>query len=151
MEKVEQYRKAIAEMQERMNKVDGIIPRMATVAAVLKQTFDHFIWVGFYFAEDSEMIVGPYQGLAACPNISYEGVCGAAMKRKNTVIVPNVHKFPGHIVCDPNSNSEITVPLFDPDKHLIGVLDIDSENYEAFDEVDKKYLEMIIPILFEKE
>ena len=97
------------------------------------------------------MVIGPYQGTSACPNIAYSGVCGNSAKKKKTVIVPDVRKFPGHIVCDVRSKSEIVVPLLDKKGRLIAVFDVDSTYHNAFDEIDKKYLEKIMPILLDGE
>ena len=145
------YNNAISEIKERVKDVDSVVPRMATVVAVLKNILPHYFWCGFYFAEEHEMIIGPYQGTAACPNIAYSGVCGASAKKKETLVVPDVHKFPGHIPCDERSNSEIVVPLFDKQGRVIAVFDVDSTFFNAFDEIDREYLEKIMPILLEKE
>ena len=145
------YKKAIEEIKQRVAGVDSIVPRMATMASVLKNGMPHYFWCGFYFAEEGEMIIGPYQGSTACPNIAYTGVCGSSAKEKATVIVQDVHKFPGHIACDERSKSEIVVPLIDSGGRVIAVFDIDSTHFGAFDELDKKYLEEMIPILLEKE
>ena len=149
--KRELYEKAIYEISERIKDVYSVIPRMATVAAVLKNIMPHYFWCGFYFAEENEMIIGPYQGSCACPNISYGGVCGTAARKKETIIVPNVHEFPGHIACDERSNSEIVVPLISDREMVIAVFDVDSTELGAFDSVDKEYLEKIMPILLERE
>ena len=143
------YEEAKKEIKVRLKNIEfgNIIPRMATVTAVLKSKFLNMLWCGFYFAEEDEMIVGPYQGPSACPNIKYSGVCGLSAKKKETVIVPNVHEFPGHIVCDEKSNSEIVVPLLDEEKRIIAVLDIDSANFSEFDKTDKKHLEEIMTFL----
>ena len=144
------YKKAIREIKENIKKADSLVPRMATVAAVLKDNLPYYLWCGFYFAEEDEMVVGPYQGTTACPTISYNGVCGASAKKRQTIIVPDVHKFPGHIVCDERSNSEIVVPIVDKEKRLLGVLDVDSSKFNAFDKTDEMYLKKIIEILLEK-
>jgi GAF domain-containing protein len=144
------YKAALAEIRERLEHTTGIIPRMATVAAVLKNTLPHFFWCGFYFAEEDELVIGPYQGTSACANIAYSGVCGAAAKREETVVVPDVHQFPGHIPCDDTSQSEIVVPVKDDEGRIIAVFDVDATNVNAFDDTDKKYLEQIIPIVLEK-
>ena len=148
--KEELYKQAMKEIKGRVGNTSGIVQRMATVAAVLKNSFPYFFWCGFYFAEEDEMIIGPYQGTSACANISYSGVCGAAAKKEETVIVPDVHKFPGHIACDEHSKSEIVVPIKDSEGRIIAVFDVDAAEYNAFDTVDKKYLEQIIPIILEK-
>lgn len=145
------YEKAIAEIKDNVKKVDSVVPRMATMVSVFKNIMPHYFWCGFYFAEEKEMIIGPYQGSTACPSIAYSGVCGTSAKKKESVVVPDVHKFPGHIACDERSKSEIVVPLFDSGGRVIAVFDVDSSQLEAFDEVDKRYLEEIMPILLEKE
>ena len=145
------YEKAIAEIKERVKTVDSVVPRMATVASVLKNAMSHYFWCGFYFAEENEMIVGPYQGATACPSIAYSGVCGTSAKMKEPIVVPNVHEFPGHIVCDERSNSEIVIPLLDNHGRVIAVLDVDSTELNAFDDIDREYLKSIMPILLEKE
>ena len=145
------YEHALREIKERVKDVDSVVSRMATVVSVLKNKMPHYFWCGFYFAEEGEMVVGPYQGSTACPNISYDGVCGVSAKNKKSLIVPDVHKFPGHIVCDERSNSEIVVPLIDKRGMVIAVLDVDSSEFDAFDEFDRNFLEKkIMPILFEK-
>ncbi len=149
--KSELYEMAIAEIKERIKDVDSVVPRMATMASVLKDIMPHYSWCGFYFAEENEMIIGPYQGSTACPNIGYSGVCGTSARKKETVIVPDVHKFPGHIACDERSNSEIVSPLLDSQGRIIAVFDVDSTALNAFDEIDRKYLEELLPILLEKE
>ena len=146
------YETAIKEIKERVKDIGGAVERMATVAAVLKDHIPYYFWCGFYFAEKKEMIIGPYQGSPACPNISYDGVCGQSAQKGETLIISDVHIFPGHIACDIKSNSEIVVPLFDRKKRLIAVLDVDSTEKSAFDDIDKEILENeIMPILLEKE
>ena len=145
------YNKAHAEIKERLHHTTGIIPRMATVAAVLKNTLPYFFWCGFYFAEEDELVIGPYQGTSACANIAYSGVCGAAAKKEETVVVPDVHKFPGHIPCDDSSKSEIVVPVKDEEGRVIAVFDVDATEVNVFDAADKKFLEQIIPVVLEKE
>ena len=124
---------------------------MATIAAVLKNTIPYYFWCGFYFAEEDELVIGPYQGTTACANIGYQGVCGTSVKKEEPIIVKDVHKFPGHIVCDPRSKSEIAIPVRDKEERIIGVFDVDASIANAFDHTDKKYIEEILPILFEEE
>jgi L-methionine (R)-S-oxide reductase len=120
------------------------IARMATIVAVLHHKMDNFYWTGFYLLDNGELIVGPYQGSLACIRLKKNtGVCWAGINRGETIIVPDVHKFPGHIACDSRSNSEIVVPLKDNEGKIIGVLDADSKDYNAFDETDAKWLEKI--------
>lgn len=147
------YEKSIEEINAQIATLEKgiIVPRMATLVAVLKEKMPHYLWCGFYFAEEKQMIAGPYQGVVACPSIAYTGVCGTAARKKATLIVPDVHKFPGHIVCDERSNSEIVVPLKDRKGRVIAVLDVDSAVKNAFNETDKKYLEGLMPMLLEGE
>ena len=126
--------------------------RMATVVAMLAQTFDHFFWTGFYVVDPTrrdELVVGPYQGTLGCLRIAFgRGVCGAAAASRTTQVVEDVHAFPGHIACDARSASEIVVPVFDAAGDLIAVLDVDSETPAAFNEVDQAGLERILALVF---
>ena len=120
------------------------IALMSTINSVLANRFPHFFWTGFYRVCGDRLIVGPYIGTLGCLQIEYgRGVCGTAAQKKKTVIVPDVNQFPGHIACDPNSKSEIVVPVFAPDRSLIAVLDVDSDQLSAFDEEDARGLERI--------
>jgi GAF domain-containing protein len=122
-------------------ETDGIA-NMANIAAALKTAFG-FWWVGFYIVRGNELVLGPFQGPVACTRIAFgRGVCGAAWQRRQTIVVPDVALFPGHIACSSQSQSEIVVPLF-RDNEVIGVLDIDSEQLNTFDAVDAHYLEKI--------
>lgn len=125
-----------------------MIANMANIASMIHHTFG-FWWTGFYRAVDSELILGPFQGPLACSRIPYgRGVCGTAWKLAETVIVPDVEKFPGHIACSSASRSEIVVPVFGEDRSKItAVLDIDSAELATFDEVDKEWLEKIVKVL----
>src|SRR3989344_2938201 len=109
IEKKRLYNKSLEEIKERIKNVDSVVSRMATVVAVLKNNIPYYFWCGFYFAEEGELVVGPYQGTTACPNIAYTGVCGSSAKKKETLVVPDVHNFPGHIACDERSKAEIVV------------------------------------------
>lgn len=121
------------------------IALMATINSVLANRFSHFFWTGFYRVCGDRLVVGPYIGTVGCLQIELgRGVCGTAAARRETVIVPDVTKFPGHIACDPNSKSEIVVPVFDRNRELIAVLDIDSDRLDAFDEEDRAGLERIV-------
>ena len=120
---------------------------LANISAAISQTFK-WLWVGFYVIEDNELVLGPFQGPVACFRIKKgDGVCGAAWKDKKTIIVPDVEKFPGHIACSSISKSEIVVPVFNNKNKVFGVLDIDSDKLNSFDETDKKYLEEIVSII----
>lgn len=119
----------------------------ANVSALLKQTLSDVSWVGFYLFNGTALYLGPFQGKVACVDITLDrGVCGLAARSKKTVIVPDVHKFPGHIACDEGSNSEIVIPLI-KNKQLIGVLDIDSYTFDRFDQVDQSYLEQFVQVI----
>ena len=121
------------------------IALMATVNSVLANRFDHYFWTGFYRVCGDRLVVGPYIGTVGCLQIEFgRGVCGVAAQERRTLVVPDVHQFPGHIACDPNSKSEIVVPVFDRDGALIAVLDVDSDRLEAFDEEDAAGLERIV-------
>jgi L-methionine (R)-S-oxide reductase len=122
--------------------------RYASAASLLREAFpDTFFWVGFYLVDGDrahELVVGPYQGTLGCLRIPFgKGVCGAAAAQRATILVPDVHAFPGHIACDSRSNSEIVVPVFDADGGLAGVLDVDSTHFAAFDADDQAGLEAI--------
>lgn len=128
----------------------NLITNLANITAALKYSMDNFLWVGFYLldkTDDSnpaELVLGPFQGRVACTRIPFgKGVCGAAAKSKETVTVDDVDKFPGHIVCDSLSRSEIVVPVI-KEKAVVAVLDIDSDILSNFDSIDKEYLEKII-------
>jgi L-methionine (R)-S-oxide reductase len=123
------------------------IALMATVNSVLANRFPHFFWTGFYRVCGDRLVVGPYIGTVGCLQIELgRGVCGTAAQNRETIIVPDVNQFPGHIACDPNSRSEIVVPVFGPDGALIAVLDVDSDKLDAFDEEDRASLEKIVAL-----
>jgi len=128
------------------------VSRMATLAALLHHRFDRFFWTGFYIVDPdrpNELVIGPYQGSVGCLRIPFgKGVCGAAAASRETQIVPDVHAFPDHIACDSRSNSEIVLPVCTSQGELIGVLDIDSTEFDAFDEVDARCLERILAETF---
>ncbi len=119
------------------------ISAMATIACELHHAFDYYHWTGFYRAVSNELLlVGPYQGGHGCLEISFDrGVCGAAAHTRQTQLVPDVHAFPGHIACSSSTLSEIVVPVLTPEDRLLAVLDVDSDNHDAFDEIDQQALE----------
>jgi L-methionine (R)-S-oxide reductase len=126
------------------------IALMATINSVLANRFDHFYWTGFYRVCGDRLVVGPYIGTVGCLQIEFgKGVCGTAASGRETVTVPDVNAFPGHIACDPKSKSEIVVPVFGPDRELIAVLDVDSDRLDAFDEEDRAGLERIVALFGE--
>lgn len=151
--KEEVYRRVTDEIRATLEGERDLISSMATIACLLHHNLDYFFWTGFYrVVTPRELLIGPYQGTLGCLHISFDrGVCGAAARRGETLIVPDVHQFPGHIACDPNSKSEIVVPVFNDRDELIAVLDVDSAEYDAFDEVDKRHLEEIVTFLRDKK
>ncbi|KGE15325.1 GAF domain-containing protein [Sphingobacterium deserti] len=137
--KKEQYELLTKQISALLQGEDDIIANMANVSAALKEQFN-FWWVGFYLVKGEQLVLGPFQGPVACTRIAYgKGVCGGAWKRQETIIVPDVDAFPGHIACSSLSRSEIVVPVF-KDKECIAVLDVDSEYINHFDEVDQQHL-----------
>ena len=148
-EKLERrYKRVYLQLQELLLKTENKTSRMATVAALLHHKIPTFFWTGFYILIDEDLTVGPYQGPLACQVLERKkGICWAGIIRKKTIVVPNVHKFPGHIACDSRSNSEIVVPLLDEHNQAWAVLDVDSRRFEAFSEVDKDWLEKIVKLI----
>jgi len=130
----------------------NLVARMASVAAMLAQAFEHYFWTGFYLVDKEsgdQLVIGPYQGTLGCLRIDFgRGVCGAAAARGETLIVPDVAAFPDHIACDSRSRSEIVIPVRDEDGALIAVLDVDSTELEAFCEIDAHGLEDIVGRVF---
>lgn len=140
--KEEKYQTLLPQLKALCEGETNRIANLANVAAAIKQTFDYF-WVGFYLVEDDELVLGPFQGPIACTRIQKgKGVCGSAWARKQTIVVEDVNKFPGHIACSSLSQSEIVVPLIKNDK-VIGVFDVDHDKINTFDEIDEKYLNEI--------
>lgn len=144
--KKEMYATLLPQIKALVEGESNRVANLANVAAALKQTFG-FFWVGFYLVEDGELVLGPFQGPIACTRIRYgRGVCGTAWKEGKTLIVPNVDKFPGHIACSSASRSEIVVPIYNKEKEVVGVLDIDSDRLAEFDETDREWLERIVAV-----
>jgi L-methionine (R)-S-oxide reductase len=124
-----------------------LIANLANVAAVLREAFG-FFWIGFYLVKGDELVLGPFQGPLACTRIKRgEGVCGHAWATAETVIVPDVDKFPGHIACSSDSKSEIVVPIFDPDRSVAGVLDVDSDRLNDLTQTDADGLGRIVKLI----
>lgn len=148
MDRAGQYTELKAEIDAVVAGETYVPARYASAACLLAQAFrPRFFWTGFYVVDplkERELVVGPYQGTLGCLRIPFErGVCGACATKGETIIVPDVHAFPGHIACDSATNSEIVVPVFDRQGQLAAVLDVDSEALDAFDEVDRLGLEAI--------
>lgn len=152
MDKDARYRETAREIAAVLEGEPDRVARMATVSSLLADAFDSYYWAGFYVVDPQrpeELVIGPYQGTLGCLRIPVgKGVCGAAAQMRETVIVKDVHEFPGHIACDARSSSEIVVPVFDADGGLIGVFDVDSTAYGAFDETDARHLEAIMRATF---
>ncbi len=124
-----------------------LITLLSNTSALLKQSMDDLNWLGFYLYKDEKLILGPFQGLVACQEIQIgKGVCGTAVEKGETILVEDVHQFPGHIACDSASNSEIVIPIF-VNGTIWGVLDIDSPLFSRFDLEDKENLEKIVKLL----
>jgi L-methionine (R)-S-oxide reductase len=146
----ERYRLLTSQMKSLLVKEDNFISNLSNFTAAINDTFEKVSWVGFYLFDGKKLYLGPFQGKVACTNIEIgKGVCGTSAEKRETLIVPDVNKFPGHIFCDSSSKSEIVIPLIKNDK-LLGVLDLDSHEYNSFSETDKKYLEEICKFLCEE-
>lgn len=147
MNKVSEYQTLLSAARGLLQDKQQPISIYANVSALLKQTLTDVSWTGFYLYNGSALYLGPFQGKVACVDITLDrGVCGKAARDRKTVVVPNVHEFPGHIACDEGSNSEIVVPII-KNKKLIGVLDIDSYKFNRFDSVDQVQLEAFVKLL----
>lgn len=121
---------------------------LSNISALLNDTFTKVSWAGFYLDNGKHLFLGPFQGKVACETIAYQkGVCGASFTSQQTLIVPDVHEFPGHIACDEGSNSEIVLPLYNAHDELVGVLDLDSYDYDYFDEEDERYLHVLLNLI----
>lgn len=141
-----QYESLLPQVEALLSGETDLIANCANLTAALKTQFN-WLWVGFYFVREHELVLGPFQGPIACTRIqSNRGVCGAAWTKASTLIVPDVEAFPGHIACSSLSKSEIVVPLVHEGK-VWGVLDVDSESLHAFDEIDQSYLERLVSLL----
>ena len=144
--KEEQYQSLLPQIKGLLEGEPDLIANLANVAAALKEQFN-WLWVGFYLVKENELVLAPFQGPVACTRIKKgKGVCGTAWEKAATFIVPDVEKFPGHIACSSLARSEIVIPLF-KNNMVTGVLDIDSESLNQFDETDKKYLEEIVGLI----
>lgn len=141
------YEIVLEQLRALIEGESDIVANLSNASALLNQFLDDINWVGFYLWKKNELVLGPFQGLPACIRIPYgKGVCGTAVEEEKTILVPNVNEFPGHIVCDANSKSEIVIPIISSG-NVCGVLDIDSPIYNRFDEVDQHYLEKFVTIL----
>jgi L-methionine (R)-S-oxide reductase len=145
-DKTAQYQSLIPQIEALITGEDDLVANLANISAALKEQFNWF-WVGFYMVKNDQLVLGPFQGPVACTRIAKgKGVCGTAWQQAETLIVPDVDEFPGHIACSSLSRSEIVLPLFH-NNEVIGVLDVDSEHVAHFNETDALYLEQIINLL----
>ncbi|MCZ2259723.1 GAF domain-containing protein [Sporosarcina sp. G11-34] len=141
------YSQLSSQLDALLTGESNVVANLSNASALLNQFFDRINWVGFYLMEDGELVLGPFQGLPACIRIPVgKGVCGTAVAKKQSIIVPDVDEFPGHIVCDAASQSEIVIPLI-KDGVVLGVLDIDSPELNRFSEDDRIGLEEVIQVL----
>jgi len=147
--KTGRYRRIYVQLGELLMKTDDPVARMSTICAVLHHKMDYFFWTGFYLLRDGRLIVGPYQGPVACQELEKDkGVCWAAINRAEPVLVRDVHTFPGHIACDSRSQSEIALPVYDDKGKIIGVLDVDSDRKDSFNDVDRINLQKILELIY---
>lgn len=145
--KEEKYKSLLPQIKALVETESDLIANMANVCAALKFGFN-FFWVGFYLIKDNQLVLAPFQGPVACTRIPLgKGVCGTAWKNNQVLVVDDVDLFPGHIACSSLSKSEIVLPIYDANKHIVGVLDIDSDAYKTFDDTDKIYLTQVLEFL----
>ena len=144
--KAEQYQSLLPQIEALVYGEPDLVANLANICAALKEQFKWF-WVGFYMIKGDELVLAPFQGPVACTRIAKgKGVCGVAWEQGKTLIVPDVDAFPGHIACSSLSRSEIVIPVYH-NNQVIGVLDVDSEELDQFDETDAKYLEQVVKLL----
>lgn len=145
------YDRLYTQLAELLKKSDDITARMSSIASVLHHKMKDFFWTGFYLlSDDGRLVVRTYQGPVACMELEKNvGVCWAGINKGQTIVVPNVEDFPGHIACDSRSKSEIVVPVKNEQGKIIGVLDIDSDKLSTFDDIDAKGLEKIVSLIYE--
>lgn len=144
MEKEKKYRLLTEQIRSLIEGETDAVAVMANVCAAIHESMG-FFWTGFYRVVGDELVLGPFQGPVACVHIGFgRGVCGTAWQRRETIVVPDVEQFPGHIACSSLSRSEIVVPMFSADGTVVAVLDIDSRDLATFDDIDQQYLEEIV-------
>jgi len=147
LSKEEKYKSLLPQIESLVSGEDDLIANLGNLCAALKYGMDNILWVGVYFKKGDDLILGPFQGPVACSRIKIpNGVCGACAQKKETIIVPDVNQFPGHIACSSESKSEIVIPVFN-NGEVIAVLDVDSDKLANFDQTDKTYLEKLSPLI----
>ncbi|MGM0498027.1 MAG: GAF domain-containing protein [Bacteroidota bacterium] len=147
--KQKRYQRIYDQLKELVPKSNDPLARMSTIIAVLHHKMQSFFWTGYYFLKEGDLVVGPYQGPVACQVLTKnQGVCWAGVNQEKPIVVPDVNEFPGHIACDSRSKSEIVIPLYDNSGKIFGVLDIDSDKLNSFDEIDEKELAKITDLIY---
>jgi GAF domain-containing protein len=147
--KIGRYQRIFRQIEELVVATTSPWSRMSTIVALLHHKMPDFFWTGFYYLDNGELVVGPYQGPVACLKLKKNtGVCWAAVNGKRSLIVPDVEKFPGHIACSSLSKSEIVIPVFNKTGKIMAVLDVDSKKLDAFDETDQSELEKIVTLIY---
>jgi L-methionine (R)-S-oxide reductase len=145
-DKAERYKTLIPQIESLVEGEKDVVANLSNTVAALRQTMN-FFWVGFYLVKENQLVLGPFQGPIACTRINFgKGVCGASWKEKQTILVPDVEEFPGHIACSSDSKSEIVLPAF-KNNEVVLVLDVDSDKLNDFDETDRHYLEQVMRIV----
>lgn len=148
MDKNEAYKWVAKKVLRQVKWQAYFISTLANTSAILKEYFPNFFWVGFYFVQPEHLLMGPFQGPPACVKLKLDhGVCAHAVARRETIVVPDVHAFPGHVACDERAKSEIAVPVFDQDGILRAVLDVDSASVNDFSDEDVQGLEAVAQLL----
>src|ERR1700743_1761991 len=146
IDKKEQYQSLIPQIEALLEGETDLVANLANISAALKEQFK-WLWVGFYMVKGDELVLGPFQGPVACTRIAKgKGVCGAAWEQGKTLVVPDVEAFPGHIACSSASRSEIVIPIYHHDQ-VVGVLDVDSEELDQFDQIAAQYLAQLLKLL----
>ncbi len=144
----EKYRWAAGKIRKKVKDSSDTISTLANCAAILKESFPGYFWVGFYFLRKDHLALGPFQGPPACEKLVLDkGVCADCANSEKSIVVDDVHEYPGHVACDSRSKSEIVIPLFNKNDKIMAVLDIDSEKFREFKETDAKNLEEIAELL----
>jgi GAF domain-containing protein len=147
--KRKRYQRLYKQLEGLLGTTDNVYSRLATIEAILHHKIKYYFWTGVYMLHDGELLVHSYQGPVACQKLKKDvGVCWAAVNRNETVVVEDVHDFPGHIACNSASSSEIVVPLRNPEGEVIGCFDVDSKEVGSFDEVDAEELEKILHLVY---
>jgi GAF domain-containing protein len=145
--KKEKYELLTEQIKALIEGENDLVAVMANVSAAIHHAMG-FFWTGFYRVVDGELVLGPFQGPVACMHIGYgRGVCGTSWKQQQSIVVPDVEQFPGHIACSSLSRSEIVVPVFSKSREVVAVLDIDSKELSTFDDTDRQYLEQIVSLI----